>query len=133
MDKETGKLSFDKLFLLSGVYALFYTFCLYRNRMGLTFPVFALGTAGLFLYYLRLTGRALKKGSALYLAGILLLGLNVCLTSNEIVILLRLSSFSTRVLFFCSFLCFFSIICTTTRPGTCQNTSSPCAAASSPL
>ena len=87
MDKETGKLSFDKLFLLSGVYALFYTFCLYRNRMGLTFPVFALGTAGLFLYYLRLTGRALKKGSALYLAGILLLGLNVCLTSNEIVIL----------------------------------------------
>ena len=81
MDKETGKLSFDKLFLLSGVYALFYTFCLYRNRMGLTFPVFALGTAGLFLYYLRLTGRALK------LAGILLLGLNVCLTSNEIVIL----------------------------------------------
>ena len=90
MDKETGKLSFDKLFLLSGVYALFYTFCLYRNRMGLTFPVFALGTAGLFLYYLRLTGRALKKGSALYLAGILLLGLNVCLTSNEIVILLDL-------------------------------------------
>ena len=87
MDKETGKLSFDKLFLLSSVYALFYTFCLHRNRMGLTFPVFALGTAGLFLYYLRLTGRALKKGSALYLAGILLLGLNVCLTSNEIVIL----------------------------------------------
>ena len=87
MDKETGKLSFDKLFLLSGVYALFYTFCLYRNRMGLTFPVFALGTAGLFLYYLHLTGRALKKGSTLYLAGILLLGLNVCLTSNEIVIL----------------------------------------------
>ena len=87
MNNETGKLSFDKLFLLSGIYALFYTFCLYRNRMGLTFPVFALGTAGLFLYYLRLTGRALKAGSALYLCGILLLGLNVCLTSNEIVIL----------------------------------------------
>ena len=88
MNNETGKLSFDKLFLLSGIYALFYTFCLYRNRMGLTFPVFVLGTAGLFLYYLRLTGRALKAGSALYLGGILLLGLNVCLTSNEIVILL---------------------------------------------
>ena len=87
MDNETGKLSFDKLFLLSGIYALFYTFCLYRNRMGLTFPVFVLGTAGLFLYYLRLTGRALKTGSALYLGEILLLGLNVCLTSNEIVIL----------------------------------------------
>ena len=68
MNNETGKLSFDKLFLLSGIYALFYTFCLYRNRMGLTFPVFVLGTAGLL--------------------GILLLGLNVCLTSNEIVILL---------------------------------------------
>ena len=87
MNNETGKLSFDKLFLLSGIYALFYTFCLYRNRMGLTFPVFVLGTAGLFLYYLRLTGRALKTGSAIYLGGILLLGLNVCLTSNEIVIL----------------------------------------------
>ena len=87
MNNETGKLSFDKLFLLSGIYALFYTFCLYRNKMGLAFPVFVLGTAGLFLYYLRLTGRALKKGSALYLGGILLLGLNVCLTSNEIVIL----------------------------------------------
>ena len=87
MNNETGKLSFDKLFLLSGIYALFYTFCLYRNKMGLAFPVFVLGTAGLFLYYLRLTGRALKAGSALYLGGILLLGLNVCLTSNEIVIL----------------------------------------------
>ena len=87
MNNETGKLSFDKLFLLSGIYALFYTFCLYRNKMGLAFPVFVLGTAGLFLYFLRLTGRALKKGSALYLGGILLLGLNVCLTSNEIVIL----------------------------------------------
>ena len=87
MENETGKLSFDKLFLLSGIYALFYTFCLYRNRMGLTFPVFVLGTAALFLYYLRLSGRELKKGSVLYLVGILLLGLNVCLTSNEIVIL----------------------------------------------
>ena len=87
MNNETGKLSFDKLFLLSGIYALFYTFCVYRNRMGLTFPIFVLGTAVLFLYYLRLTGRALKAGSALYLGGILLLGLNVCLTSNEIVIL----------------------------------------------
>ena len=110
MNNETGKLSFDKLFLLSGIYALFYTFCLYRNRMGLTFPVFVLGTAGLFLYYLRLTGRALKTGSALYLGGILLLGLNVCLTSNEIVIL---------------------FICMMIRPGTCQNTSFPCVAASS--
>ena len=55
--------------------------------MGLTFPVFVLGTAVLFLYYLRLTARALKAGSALYLGGIQLLGLNVCLTSNEIVIL----------------------------------------------
>ena len=87
MENETGKLSFDKLFLLSGVYALLYTVCLYRNRMGLTFPVFVLGTEGLFLYYLRLTGRVLKAGSALYLGGILLLGLNVCLTCNEIVIL----------------------------------------------
>ena len=87
MENETGKLSFNKLFLLSGIYALFYTVCLYKNKMGITFPVFALGTAGLFLYYLRLTGRALKKGSAPYLAGILLLGLNVCLTSNETVIL----------------------------------------------
>ena len=36
MNNETGKLSFDKLYLLSGIYALFYTFCLYRNRMGIT-------------------------------------------------------------------------------------------------
>ena len=115
MNNETGKLSFDKLFLLSGIYALFYTFCLYRNRMGLTFPVFVLGTAGLFLYYLRLTGRALKTGSALYLGGILLLGLNVL----------------TRVLFFCSFLCFSCTICTMIRPGMCQNISFPCVAASS--
>ena len=119
MENETGKLSFDKLFLLSGIYALFYTFCLYRNRMGLTFPVFVLGTAALFLYYLRLSGRELKKGSVLYLVGILLLGLNVCLTSNEIVIL------------FDTFLCFSCTICTMIRPGTCLNTSFPCAAACS--
>ena len=119
MNNETGKLSFDKLLLLSSVFALFYTFCLYRNKMGLTFPLFALGTAALFLYYLRLSGRALKRGSALYLAGIALLGLNVCLTSNEIVILFD------KGFFFCSFLCFFCIICTMSPPGTCQNTPSP--------
>ena len=87
MGTETDKLSFERLFMLSGVYALFYTFCLYRNGMGITFPVFTLGTAGLFLYYLRLTGRVVKRGNGLYVAGIVLLGLNVCLTSNEIVIL----------------------------------------------
>ena len=48
MENETGKLSFDRLFLLSGIYALFYTVCLYKNKMGITFPVFVLGTAGLF-------------------------------------------------------------------------------------
>ena len=43
MENETGKLSFDRLFLLSGIYALFYTVCLYKNKMGITFPVFGNG------------------------------------------------------------------------------------------
>ena len=110
MGTETDKLSFERLFMLSGVYALFYTFCLYRNGMGITFPVFTLGTAGLFLYYLRLTGRVVKRGTGLYVAGIVLLGLNVCLTSNEIVILFDKG-----------------FICMMIRPGTCPNTYCPCA------
>ena len=86
---ETVKQNTDfKLFsLISGLYALFYTFCLYRNYRGITFPFFVIGTACFFLYYIRVSGHTLKKGSGACIAAAFLLGLNVCLTTNVTVIM----------------------------------------------
>ena len=80
----------------SAVYALFYAFCLFRNASGITYPFFVAGTLLYFFYCMkkcRVPGRESAgfegKGdtgrltAAFYTAGILLLGLTVCLTDDE--------------------------------------------------
>ncbi len=66
----------------SALYACFYTFCLYRNASGITYPFFVAGT--LFFFYLctKKSGVPWKKDSGFYLVSILLLGTSVFLTDN---------------------------------------------------
>ena len=47
------EISFKSLCIICLIYAAFYTFCLYRNEMGITFPVFIVGTVGFFVYYMK--------------------------------------------------------------------------------
>ena len=66
----------------SALYALFYTFCLYRNASGITWPFFAAGTLVYFYSCTRRSGVPWKKDSIFYLVSILLLGISIFLTDN---------------------------------------------------
>ena len=75
-----------KMSIWCSIYALFYTFCLYKNYSGVTFPFFAAGTLYIFLYYMRRQGLTLKKFSYFLMTMIMALGINVCLTGSEVLI-----------------------------------------------
>lgn len=69
------------------IYALFYTFCMYRNGSGVTFPFFVAGSL-LFLYLsLAKLGTTLKKGSVFYMAAMVLLGISTFCTDDGRIIL----------------------------------------------
>lgn len=70
------------LWPLCGLYALFYTFCLYKNADGITYPFFAAGTLLCFFYYTKRCKVPWKKGNGFYAVSIVLLGLTVCLTDD---------------------------------------------------
>ncbi|MBR6487235.1 MAG: hypothetical protein IKT17_11170, partial [Lachnospiraceae bacterium] len=59
----SDKLSSFGIALLCGAYALFYTFCLYKNYSGVTFPFFAVGTLCIFVYYMKKQGLTMKTFS----------------------------------------------------------------------
>ena len=74
----------------SALYALFYTFCLYRNASGITYPFFAAGTLFYFFFCTK-KYRVLSGNSAggrksvldgVYVGFVLLLGISVCLTAD---------------------------------------------------
>ena len=71
-----------RLSLFCAIYALFYTFCLYKNYSGVTFPFFAAGTLCFFLYYMKKQGRTMKRFSAFLMAVIMALSINICMTDS---------------------------------------------------
>ncbi|MCM1135107.1 MAG: DUF4173 domain-containing protein [Clostridium sp.] len=71
------------------VYALFYTFFLYRNTSGITYPFFAGGTCLFFFFYLKKLGITAKKFSIFPATSILLLGISTCLTASPVLISLN--------------------------------------------
>ncbi len=64
------------------LYAIFYTFCLYRNTSGITYPFFVIGTLCYFFFSMRKLGVPYKKDSVFYIVSIVLLGISNCLTSS---------------------------------------------------
>ena len=67
----------------SALYALFYTFCLYKNASGITYPFFVTGTLCYFFFSMKKLGVPYKKDSAFYIISIVLLGISNCLTNSE--------------------------------------------------
>ena len=81
------------------LYGVFYTFCMYRNSSGITFPLFAAGSILLVLFVLDKVGVpgrdfsrkeksriTLKKNSWFYITAILLLGISTFCTDDKIII-----------------------------------------------
>lgn len=70
---------------LSGLFGLIYTFFLYDNPAGATFPLFAIVLIIFSLLFLRKNGVGIKHFSFVYFVGIFLLGVSTCLTANEFI------------------------------------------------
>lgn len=72
----------------SAIYALFYTFCLYKNTSGITYPFFVAGILCYLFFCMKKYGvscensKTGKAAGAFYLVSILLLGISVCLTDD---------------------------------------------------
>ena len=66
----------------SALYALFYTFCLYRNASGITYPFFVIGTLCYFFFSMQKLGVPYKKDSIFYIVSVVLLGISNCLTNS---------------------------------------------------
>lgn len=68
------------------IYSVFYVFCLFHNKSGITYPFFVAGS----LLFMRLSlsklGMSLKKGSKFYMAAIILLGISTFCTADTRII-----------------------------------------------
>ena len=71
------------------LYAFLYTFCLYKNASGLTYPFFVAGGLWFFVLCLRRLGISLKKGSVFYLTVMMLLGISTFCTDDGKIIFLN--------------------------------------------
>jgi len=71
--------------IVSGIYAIFYSFCLYKNLGGATFPFFVIGT----LFYFWLCTKEFKvtwkKDSIFIMAVAVLIGISQVLTANKVI------------------------------------------------
>lgn len=66
----------------TAIYALFYTFCLYKNHSGITFPFFVGGTLYFFCLCMKKLSIPLKKDAVFYIASTVLLGISTFLTDD---------------------------------------------------
>ncbi len=65
------------------LYALFFTFCLYKNANGITYPFFIGGTLFFFCSCIKKLELTAKKDSIFYVISLLLLGISNFLTNSE--------------------------------------------------
>lgn len=67
---------------MSFLYGIIFTFCLYKNMSGITFPVCVIATIAFSILFLKKINYQLKKYSGLYIAGMMLLSISTVLTSS---------------------------------------------------
>ena len=75
-----------KVMLGSFLFALLYTFCVYKNAEGITYPFFVGGSLALLFYCFKKCGRTVSKGSKWIAASMMLLGILQCTTDSRVVI-----------------------------------------------
>lgn len=102
MKNEEERLARIKHFRFFGlwslIYAVLYTFCLYKNPSGITYPFFIGGTLFYFFLSLKRFGITAKKDSAFYVISLMLLSISTfCTDSLSIHLMNKLGIF---VLFF---------------------------------
>lgn len=64
------------------LYAVFYAFCMFKNSSGVTFPFFVAGSLLFLCLSLAKLGTTLKRGSAFYMAAMVLLGISTFCTDD---------------------------------------------------
>lgn len=64
------------------LYGILFTFCLYKNPNGLTWPVLVLGTMGISYGMLKKIGFTVKKDTIVYCIGMVLLGIQTAMTCS---------------------------------------------------
>ncbi|MBD5504222.1 MAG: DUF4173 domain-containing protein [Lachnospiraceae bacterium] len=80
---KTMKEHFSFFGIGSLLYSIFFTFCLYKNASGITYPFFVIGTLCYFFFSTQKLGVPYKKDSIFYIISIVLLGISNCLTNSE--------------------------------------------------
>ena len=75
--------------IATAIYALFFTFCLYKNYAGITFPFFVSGTLYYFYLCMKKLSIPLKKDAAFYIVSIVLLGIATFLTDDGSIIFMN--------------------------------------------
>lgn len=84
---------FRKLAPASLVYAVIYTFCVYKNISGITVPVWIAATIGYVCYVTARLGKKVKKDSAANAVMMILLGISTFTTGNIYIIWLNYAAF----------------------------------------
>ncbi|MDR1800549.1 MAG: DUF4173 domain-containing protein [Lachnospiraceae bacterium] len=67
---------------ISLLYGVLFTFCLYKNTSGITFPILIIATIWAGIYFLKKIGFTLQKGSWIYFAGMVLLAVSTAFTTS---------------------------------------------------
>ena len=74
-----------KVMMGSFLFALIYTFCVYKNAEGITYPFFVGGSLALLFYCFKRCGRTVSRGSKWIAASMMLLGILQCTTDSRVV------------------------------------------------
>ncbi len=97
-----SKTEYIKRMILCGIYAIFFTICLYQNGRGITYPMFAIATIVVYVMFLKAVKEKIKAFSYVLMGFITLLSINVCTTmSTPLIVFDKLFIFA---LFFIMFL-----------------------------
>ena len=88
-EQNTKNKIFPFMALGSLIYAFWYTFCLYRNNSGITYPFFIGGTCFFFFFFLKKSGRTAKPLAIFDTVSLMLLGISTCCTSAAYLIVLN--------------------------------------------
>ena len=72
------------------LYGLLVTFCLYRNLYGITFPILVGITIGASFLMLKKVGLTIKKDTIMYVAGMVILGIDMACTTSGFLLFFNL-------------------------------------------
>ena len=82
-EKENGAAFFQYYGIRMLLYAVVYTFCLYRNPAGITWPVMIIATLWLFSDVMKKMYKECRKDKWFYRVSLLLIGISQCTTANK--------------------------------------------------